>query len=455
MAIVCPLMIVCGAVAFAVAPQQPASDWQPRVRALILQLGDSSYAKREAAAKALLAEGERIVPLLDEARKNADLELGRRLDRIRYHLVGVQQELTQFLNGPAFGDRKQKMPIELLRAFEPDPLPELVALVAANQPKAGDFLLKIIANPNHGLHRPATQLFCESWESASAQQLRTYLETAFNFQTVHRARYPQGIDARIETRFWHPYGPIGWPKGLAWQIDITHTLDGKHHGKPFVFAYPGGGAATGWINAGKLDQGEYKIGCKVDLAFVHHGAKHEFNARTAEIAFAVGPAVLANDLIAPADAALVKQVRQSLRMLDYHGQDGDQAVAGPWETQMTWVEPIGARRGLHVPVWYVKGPLPVDLCFDATICDLETGRRYPAGLLVLHKGKTGRGEFLPRDGRVFAADRDGFVQVQIELKPSASQAISDPAVSKYFPWPITSPTLRAKIVGEMKAIDLR
>src|SRR5262245_54632423 len=450
-----PCVIAWCALALPSAATQPVSDWQPNVRALIRQLGDPSFAKREAAVKALLAEGDKIVPLLDQARKDADLELGRRIDRVRYQLVGFIEELTEYLSGPAFSDAEPRLrtPAALLLLPEtPDPLPGIVAFVAGHQPKSGDFLLKIIAEPNHQLHRPATQLFCESWVSASPQQLRTYLETTFGLQAVHRPRYPPGLDDHIGPRFWHQYGSVGWPKDLHGQITITHKLDGKLHGKPLVFTYPGGGAATGSLNAGKLEQGNHSVGCKVECVFTHQGREHRCKTRSEEVAFAVGPAVLANELVAPTDVALAKQVRAALRMLDYEGQDGRDKVARPWHPQTTWLEPQGSR-GLHAPVWLVKEPLPVDLCFDVTMRDLHTGQSYPAESLVLHKGKLGRGDFTLRDPRAFCADRDGFIQVQIELRPSPTQALSDPMVTKYFPWPITSPTLRAKIVGEMKRMQ--
>ncbi|GEM_PF-3318632 len=435
---------------------QPAPAGQPRIEALIRQLGDASFAKREAAAKALLAEGDAIVPLLDRARQGADLELSRRIDRIRYQLVGYIDDLTAFLSGPAFPDAEERprRPLAALPFDEPpNPLPGVVSLVAVHQPNSGDFLLKIIADPNHKLHRPATQLFCETWLSGSPQQLQTYLQTTFYLQAVHRRRYPQSVDAYIETRYWHRYGWIGWPKDLSWQIRMTHALDGRPYGKPFVQKHPGDGAATGWINAGKLEQGNHVLRCEVEYAFTHQGSKHQGKVHALEIDFAVGPAVLANDLIAPTDAALAKLVRAALRIHDYQGQDGRGKVRNPWQPQVTWEESKGKTRGLHVPVWSVKEPLPIDLCFDVTIRDTQTGKLYPGDPLVLHKGKTSRGYFTPRDARAFCKDRDGFVEVEIDLQPARSQALTDPAITSYFGWPIVSPTLRAKVIGEVKEVE--
>ena len=452
------LAITWGMLAIPDSAAKPTSDWQPRVQALIRQLGDPSFAKREAAAKALLAEGDKIVPLLDKARASADLEMARRIDRIRYQLVGFVDDLTAFLGGPAFSDPEAGPKGRVILPFlvePPNPLHDIVALVAAHQPRSGDFLLKIIADPKHQLHRPATQLFCETWSSGSPRQLHAYLETSFDLLAMHRTRYPQGIDAYIETRYWHRYGSDGWPKKLPWQTHVTHFLDGKKYGKPFVFNHPGAGATTAWINAGKLDQGQHVVRVEVGYVFTQQGSQHQGKIRSREFAFAVGPAVLANDLIAPTDAALAKQVREALRFLDYDGQDGRDKVRRPWHPQITWVEPNGKSRGLHMPVWSVKESLPVDLCFEATIRDVHSGQRFPGDELVLHKGKTSRGHFAPRDARAFCADRDGFVEVEIELQPSRSQALTDPAITSYFGWPVRSPTLRAKIIGEGKNGEIR
>lgn len=438
------------------APKASVSpEWQPRIEALIRQLGDSSFAKREAASKALMAEDERIVPLLDQARKGADLELQRRIDRIRYGLVGFTEDLTLFLRtATEDAEPGPRTPRNVLFLAEPPPWPppDALSLVVAHQPKSGDFLLKVINDPKHKYHRPATRLFCETWSSGSSQQLHRYLQSTFSPQAVYRRRYPQGVNALIETRYWHPYGSIGFPKGLAWQVRMIHALDGKPHGKAEVFNYPGGGPATAWINAGKLEQGQYVGRFHVEYTFTHQGGKHQGKVRTTELAFAVGPAIWADELIAPTDAALAKQVRGALRMLDYHGQDGDVKVSRPWHPQITW-EADGKTRGLHMPVWSVKEPLPIDLCFDVTLRDLESGTLFPGEPLVLHRGKTGRGHFTPREPHTFSAGRDGFVNVEIDLKPSRSQALSDPAVTSYFAWPITSPTLRAKSIWEPKVTE--
>ena len=442
----------------AVGAGQPATSASPaneRIDALIRQLGDPSFARRSAATKALVAEGEKIVPLLERARKGADLELIRRIDRIRYQVIGYQDDLTAFLSGYTDAKARPELPADVR------------SLVAAHQPKSGDFLLKIIADPDHRLHRGATHLYCETWSSGSAEQLQLYLQSCFTLQAFHRPRYPESIDAYIETRYWHRYGWSGWPKELQWQTRITHFLDGKPYGKPFEHNYPGGGATTGWINVGKLPEGKHGLCFEVDIAFTHEGAKRQSTVRSREFAFTVGPTE-PNDLIAPTGGVLAKQVREALVIVEHGGpQEGDPLIfqgGGQrlhidwWRPQITWEDPPGRRRGLRVPEWTLTKRLAVDLCFEVTIRDVKSGKTFAADPLVVPKGQTSLGYFAPRDARAFAKDRDGkdrdgFVEVEIDLQPSRSVALTHPEITSYFGWPITSKALRAKVVREIREME--
>ena len=421
--------------------------WQARIEILIRDLGHTSFAKRDAATRALLAEGPLVVPLMEKARPGADLELQRRIDRIRYQLVGFLDDLNAFLSGPAYdGDAR------------PELTPDVLSLVATYQPKSGAYLLKIIADPNHKLHRAATHVFCETWASASAQQLHIYLQTTFALHAFHRAQYPQGVDTYIETRCWHRYGWAGWPRDLPWQATMTQHLDGQLHGKPYVYKYPGGGATTGWIYPGKLAQGKHTLRFEVAYAFTHKGVTHHGKVGAREFDFVVGPPSLPNDLIAATDGALAKQVRAALVIEEYRGQEGVAKVRNPWQPQVTWLGPQGKQRGLHVPEWTVTTPLPVDQCFDVEIREVQTGQRHRGDPLVLHKGRTSRGYFTPRDARAFAKDRTGmertgFVEVEIELQPSRSVALTDPEITAYFGWPINSKKLRARIIDYEPEMD--
>jgi hypothetical protein len=427
------------------AAAQPPSALEQRVQALIRDLGDASFAKREAAHKALLAEGYKIVPLLDRAKDAADLETVRRLERIRYQLVGYLDDITVYLNshGPGSPDTR------------PEISPNIISLVAAHQPKAGEFLLKIIADAKDHRHRLATHVFCATWQSGPGSHLEKYFQSSFRLQAFHRQRYPHGVDAYIETRYWQQHGWTGWPDKLQWQTRTTHFLDGKQHGKPFIYTYPGAAATTGWINVGKLERGKHVLRFEVEFVFTHQGAKHKGTVRSPEFEFTVVAPAPPDDLIAATNAEEKQQVRQALRFLEYEGQDqedknriivGEDFRQDPWRPQITWQEK-GQPRGLHVPEWTLIRALPVDLCFDVELRDVQSGKRFKGVPLVVKRGQTSRGYFSPRDIHGFCAGKDGFVELEIHLQPSRSVALTDPEITSYFGWPITSKRLRAKIVN--------
>src|SRR5437899_12162260 len=96
-----PSVLLMGSLLAGLFADEPPPAWQSRIEALIRQLGDASFAKRDAATKALLAEDEKIVPHLDQAKKDADLEVSRRIDRIRYQVFGYAEDMTAFLKGNA------------------------------------------------------------------------------------------------------------------------------------------------------------------------------------------------------------------------------------------------------------------------------------------------------------------------------------------------------------------
>src|SRR5262249_40447135 len=106
------------------------------------------------------------------------------------------------------------------------------------------------------------------------------------------------------------------------------------------------------------------------------------------------------------------------------------------------------NAGLHVPLWRVDAPLPVDLCFEVTFEDLGTGKTYRGDPLIFLKGKTTHLGYLTlRDVHAFSKDRTGFVTVRVHLKPSRALALTVPEVTHYYAGS-HSQVLRLKITGE-------
>src|SRR5262245_53028677 len=72
----------------------PDAASEARIQKLVEQLGDARYPVREGAQKALLKEGESILPILDKLGPVTDPEVRRRLDRIRKALSRCQLVVT-------------------------------------------------------------------------------------------------------------------------------------------------------------------------------------------------------------------------------------------------------------------------------------------------------------------------------------------------------------------------
>jgi len=440
------MFVACFAAAALTLTDGTDAAWEKRVEALIRQLDDASFTRREAAQQALLAEGEKIVPLLDRARPDANLELRRRIERIRYQLVGYADELTAHL--------------QRLSLVDPDSRPELPAdltsAVAAYQPKTGDLLLKLIADPKHRLRRAAVWVFCHTWQSASAAQVDRYLQTVFTLKAYHRDRYPLHVPALIETRYYLVDGWLGFPKDLVWETVTTLYLDGQPHGKPYRYDYPGPAATTGWVPTGALPEGKHTLHFVVQYSFTHRGVKRQGQVRSRDFTFAIAAAAQ-DDLQAPADPAhdaLLQKVF-SIRAHEYEEQDkaliigrGEDLRVDPWQPQVTWKNAAGRTAGIHVPVWKLSQALPVDLCFEVELRDKRTGQTFKGDGLIAKRGKIGQGYFTPRDARAFAAGRDGFVEVELRLTPSRALALTDPEVTRYYPGTITR-TLRCKVFAEV------
>jgi RNA polymerase sigma factor (sigma-70 family) len=423
-----------------VQPQQLDPD---RVKALVKQLGSVKFAERQAARQALLDMGPAVVPLLNRGVLDDDVEIKLRLAEIRYLLVGLVEDLEAFLRSqsPVYEDKSIEVP-DAIRD-----------LVARHQPRSGDYLLGLISNPQHRLHWPAVNLFVQTWDAQSVAQFEAYLQHQLRFRVGSRPRYPADVDAGIEMGFSFAFGLGSRPKGLAWQTQTTHYLDGKPNGKPYLWTYPSG-ATTGWIRTGPLPEGKHTGYFVVEFTVPHRGKQCQGKVRSHDFTFEVVAAATPDDLVAPEDAATDQLVRRALEVVECQKSAppdprwGGAPPVDDWAPQITWQTPDGKNRGLHVPVWRVHEALPVDLCFDVVFEDLGTGKTHAGAPLVLLKGKTcALGYLTPRDVHAFGAGRTGFVDVRVRLTPSRALALSVPAVTRYYAGSY-SQKLRLKITAD-------
>jgi hypothetical protein len=420
-----------------------------RADMFIRQLGHPLFTQREAAQDALLAMGERVVPLLEHRRAAADLETQRRIDRIRYQLVGYAEDILAFLAKLPSDDPDKRVDVPAYA----------VSAVALAQPKSGDLLLRLIADEKHKLRRAAVRLFCVTWTSASAAQLERYFQAAFVLKAYHRDRYPRGVPAMIEMRYYLIDGWLGFPKDMQWQTTTTHYLDGKPHGRPYNYGYPGPAATTGWIKTDQLAEGRHTLHSTVEYEVKHPGGVQHGKVRSPDYTFEVIPADAPNDLIAAANTAVDEQVKKLFVIREH---ERDEPGAGPiierfpegridpWQPQITWTNEAGKPAGLHVPMWKLSQALPVDLCWEVEMREVATGKTWPCDVLIAKRGKIGQGYFTPREARAFCAGRAGFVDVELRLTPSRAWALSDPDVTSYYPGSITR-RLRCKVFTEVPA----
>ena len=415
-------------------------DLDKQVHALVRELGDKEFAKREAARKALLQLGPRAAAVLDKMKPPSDLETQLRLRKIRYQIVGFAEDLEKYLHAmPASSDEKLRH--ELTQ--------ELQGLIASHRPRTGDLLLKYILDPKHPLQRNAVNALVQSFPSLTAGQIDAYIRHALTFQSKARAQFVRGVDGMIGMTYYCRYGWGGWPaeKIFTLKTKTTHYLDGQPYGSPFH--YQGPIATTGWIRTKDLSEGRHSYYFTVDYEFTHDGTTVRNQLRSEDYSFEMLPACAPDNLIAPADTEIDKIVRQGLRFFDrdpakeelFLGQDH---MVDPWFPQVSWVEG-GKHFNLRVPIWKVEKPLPVDLCFEAEVLDLKSGKWYRAAPVILHKGSARYGYVCPDDVRAFTRDRSGMIDVKIRLTPSRAQALTDPDIRRYYSAGITSEALRMKL----------
>jgi hypothetical protein len=426
----------------------------PGVADLVRQLGDPKFAVREMAQRELVKRGAGVVPELDKLTAGADPEMADRIGKVRFALVGYKDEIRRLL-------------AEVHEGLDSAPTPvsdELRGLIAAHHPGAGDLLLSILADPQHRLHRRALRAFVATWDTATADQVEAYVRQAVTLTSAHRSRFPAKVGAYISVEARLRDGWSGWPNpappGFLFRTRTTRYLDGKPFDKPFDFQYPF--ATVGWYRVGELAEGKHTIHSVLEYEFTQDGQKRKGQIRSKDSTFEVVSADTPDDLVAPRSKELSKAVRASLVVQSHKGpvpSVGTGFQPGPvdyqWTPQVSWTNDKGNWTGVHCPVWEVRTPLDVDLCFDVEIRDTKTGKVYPADPVVVFRGVTMMGYVVPKDPRAFAKGRDGFSPITVTLKPSRALALSEPKVTGYFAEEITSGELKMKVIPKIEPAKAR
>lgn len=421
------------------------ADDKARVAGLIAQLGDEDFARREAAQRALVAEGERLVPLIDALPPVDDAEVGLRLKRIRYELAGYKDDIDTLLGGME--------PVQYTGRPLPSPL---LSLMERRPRRAAEYLLSIIEQPDHKLYDRATNAFVKTWSNHAAEQVERYVRANLRLEARLRSAYPQGIPAKIGAQYMFVPDGVGWPNSNQLKTDLktrtVHYLDGKPYGQPYESS--GSAATTGWIRTGDLAPGRHEFHFIVNVTVTHGGKRIEAAMKSRRFGFDIVAADTPDHLAAPDDSAVAKQVRAALIIKDDRPDDGPQHdFSGPpripkttWHPQVTWGTDAERQGGLYVPTISLKEPLPVDLCFDVKLLDLATGKQFACEPLVILKGSTRRYHPCPYNTlQRFVNRRYGFVEVKLLLTPSRAHALTNPDVQQYFQGSITSDALRARI----------
>jgi hypothetical protein len=437
------------------AADPPDAKLVERVTRLVKQLGADDFEGRQNAEKQLIDLGPPVLPILDKLEPFADVEVAQRVRRIRRILGGAAEELRQ-----AFEAELPNLKDD--REGRWDLAPEMRELILESQPRAGDYLLSVIGNPKHPLHRLAVNAFVQTWDSMTAEQIRTYLQKSLITTFYGRTKLPREVDAMIGMgyQFRHGWGGRPASEKLNFVTRTIHSLDANQYGNPYRYPHASSGCTTGWVKTKDLSVGRHTISFVVEFEADHHGKKVTGSVRSDEFVFEMLPADTPDDLIAPKDAEVEKLVRKALRVVETEEELQDKRggivrfdkIAPKdveqdwWRPQITWKEPDGKPNGLHVPVWRLESPLPVDLCFEVTIRVEGTKEEFKGYPLVKQKGTTQHlGYFCPRETAALVKGRSGYVPVRLILKPSRAVALTSTNVTSYYPSEIVTDVLRMKV----------
>jgi hypothetical protein len=277
-----------------------------------------------------------------------------------------------------------------------------------------------------------------------------------------RSAYPVDVDAIITAEATLGDRGAGWLTNFTggpttFNCRTTRYLDGKPYQKAesSPFELPAARATLGEYRTKDLPLGEHSIHAVLQYELTLRARTVKGEIRSPEQRFRVVPADSPDDLAAPHSARLSNEVAKSFEIVEtgtpkiVPTEPPDPAKlfkADPWYPQSSWRVAGDRWASLHSPVWILRNPLSVDLCFDVEIHDLETRKTHQGYSFVVTRDTNVReGAIIPKDIAAFAGDRDGFVKVKIVLKPSRVLALSDSRVDRYYAEKLESGELRMRI----------
>jgi hypothetical protein len=356
-----------------------------------------------------------------------------------YVSTTLEREVRQIL--------EQHPPIQRENWF-PDIPDEMKASIVALQPGSGDALLDIIASAEDELNSQATNVLVRVWDSLLPRQIDRYFRLAMTAYVKGRAQYPQGVKAWVGTGYGMRHDWAGWPKAedIAMHTVSYKTLDGARYDKPF--SYEGHRASSGGVPTGELSLGRHTVRAATKYEVTYKGKTHTGKAKSPRTRFRIVKLTGEHPLAAANDPELDALVRGAFRFIetpDRLAEVNFDYPKDPWEPQVHSMRAgIPDVYALHLPMFNLAEPLPVDLCFDVEIHDQESGKTFEGQPVLLRKGSSGKGYILPDNVMEFVNDRNGFVPVMVVLRPSLGTALSHTDVTKYWVGTITSPVMRAK-----------
>jgi hypothetical protein len=451
------VIVAIAGTACAAEPGKPDPKIAARVAELVRELGNKDFDRRQAAQAELVQLGPTVLPILDTLEPFTDPEVIFRVGKLRRAVGGVNEELRELL---VFHSKRQTLQEATSQEITLELSPRMLKLITDHRVAAGDFLLRIIADPKHELNHAAANAFVQVWTLMGADQIRIYLEQSLIFDFAQRPAYPRGIDAMISVGYQFRYGWGSRPPAEKVKIVTvtSHELDGQPYEKPFRYPYDSAGATTTWVRTKDLAVGKHTFLAKLEFEVEHLGKTVKGSVRSEKYSFDILPVNTPDALIAQKDAETEKLIREALWFGETeelkHNNVGivimpAGAAIDWWRPQVTWTGKDGKPNGLHLPVWRLEKPLPVDLVFDVTLRIEETKEEFKADPVIAHKGSTRNlGYLLVKDSHGLAKGRSGFINVRVILKPSRALALTDPKVTKYYPVEIISEPLRIKVGPE-------